>query len=149
MSLSAEKSVQYFKKGNGLHAATLKLKNERTQFQPQALLCRAQTKSRNPPVSKKIVGWVSRLWLHSGEYCIGRGRDRFPGLEAEDEIFRDLPDIVRGLRVTSQAIEGMIDPDGVKEQDAIIGPETGVESNVAEVGGYEVIVPNSSVRTIG
>jgi hypothetical protein len=43
----------------------------------------------------------------------------------------------------------MIDPDGVKEQDAIIGPETGVESNVAEVGGYEVIVPNSSVRTIG
>ena len=129
---------------------------------------------------QEIVGWVSRLWPGSGEGSIGRNGDLFPDLGAEAEIFRDLPRIVPELRGAGRAIEGMVDADGAKERNAIhlvagvfcqrvlaesalrigplvdqslpafIGPGTGAESDVAEVGGHEkVIIQNLSVRTIG
>ena len=129
--------------------------------------------SKHTGIKKSRIGFPS-FGSVAGKICKGRDSDLLPDLGTEAEIVRDLPRIVRELRGTGRAIEGMVDADGAKERDAIhlitgifcqrvlaesalrigplvdqslpafIGPGAGAESNLAEVGGHEKVIIQNS-----
>jgi hypothetical protein len=85
-----EKSVQRFKKDGRLHAPALKLKNERTKFRSQALLCRRPDQvPKRAGIKKSWVGFPG-FGSVAGKIRKGRDGDLFPDLGTEAEIFRDL-----------------------------------------------------------
>ena len=98
----AEKSVQRFKKSGRLHASALQLKNERTKFRSQALLCRRPHQvPKRIGIKKSRVGFPgfgSIAW----KICRGRDGDLSPDLGTEVEIFGDLPRVVCKLHDTGR-----------------------------------------------
>src|SRR6185503_10086355 len=98
-----------------LHAPPLKLKNEWTEFRSQALMCwRPRQVSKRTRIEKSCIGFPS-FGSIAGKIRKGRDSDLFPDLRTEAEIIRNLSRIVRELRGTGRAIEGVVDPDGAKK----------------------------------